>query len=180
MQLILYCCIMHITYSNMWFHLVCLCTSTRWVGDGLQKYSSNLRPMIDFWLFALKLHYIDLPNPFYNNTAVLCIFFATRTWCFHGDSRTFHIRKLTCLSMFCISKNHEQKRGWFSGIISACHADDPGSIPGPRITIPSKELSDAFFLPLVLVDVTWLNFWHVFIFWHQHLILSSTSFIESI
>ena len=26
----------------------------------------------------------------------------------------------------------ETKRGWFSGIITACHAVDPGSIPGPR------------------------------------------------
>jgi hypothetical protein len=26
----------------------------------------------------------------------------------------------------------QAKRGWFSGIITACHAVDPGSIPGPR------------------------------------------------
>ena len=29
-----------------------------------------------------------------------------------------------------------KKRGWFSGIITACHAVDPGSIPGPRILLP--------------------------------------------
>jgi hypothetical protein len=30
----------------------------------------------------------------------------------------------------------ENERSWFSGIILACHARDPGSIPGGRILFP--------------------------------------------
>ncbi len=29
-----------------------------------------------------------------------------------------------------VEKKKKHKHGWFSGIIAACHAADPGSIPG--------------------------------------------------
>ena len=67
---------------------------------------------------------------------------------------------------FSFTLYERYERGWFSGIITACHAVDPGSIPGPRIIL------SLFAIMATLVTVASIfaenkNRKEVF-FWPQH------------